>query len=94
MIVGVNRFVDEEETAVKLAQPDYRALEASQKEKLAAFRAARDGSRVRERVVALREAARGTENLMPAIIAAVADGVTLGEISGAFREEWGVYRPG
>jgi hypothetical protein len=30
---------------------------------------------------------------MPGIIAAVKDGVTLGEISDAFREVWGVYRP-
>jgi methylmalonyl-CoA mutase, N-terminal domain len=94
VIVGVNRYVDEGAARVELSQPDYRALEAAQKAKLAAFKAARDADLVRERIVALREAARGEANLMPPIIAAVADGVTLGEISGAFREEWGVYRPG
>ncbi|MBW3631159.1 MAG: methylmalonyl-CoA mutase [Gemmatimonadetes bacterium] len=94
VIVGVNRFTHENAVRVELAQPDFRALEAGQKEKLAAYKAARDASRVRDRIASLRNAARGADNLMPAIIAAVGDGVTLGEISGAFREEWGVYRPG
>jgi len=93
VIVGVNRFVEEGER-VELAQPDYRALEGSQKERLAAFRAARDDGRVRARLDALHDTARGAGNLMPPIIAAVADGVTLGEISHTFREVWGTYRAG
>ena len=48
---------------------------------------------MRARLEAIREAARGTENLMPRIIDAVKAMVTLGEISDALRAEWGVYRP-
>jgi methylmalonyl-CoA mutase, N-terminal domain len=40
-----------------------------------------------------REAADGTENLMPRLIEAVKARVTLGEISDAFREAWGTYHP-
>ena len=49
---------------------------------------------MRAHVEALRSAAAGGENVMPRIIAAVKQGVTLGEISDAFRAEWGSYRPG
>ncbi|HET8654892.1 MAG TPA: methylmalonyl-CoA mutase family protein [Longimicrobiaceae bacterium] len=90
VVVGVNRFV-EAEPPPDLSRPDYRALEADQRARLQRFRAARDDERVHEHLVALREGARGATNLMPPIIAAVKDGVTLGEISGAFREVWGVY---
>ena len=93
VIVGVNRHVEAGER-VDSAQPDYRALEGAQREKLAAFRAARDDARVRERLATLRDTAGDDGNLMPPIIAAVADGVTLGEISHAFRDAWGAYRAG
>jgi methylmalonyl-CoA mutase N-terminal domain/subunit len=93
VVVGVNRFVEEDEV-VRIEQPDYRALAEAQREKLARFRAARDADRVRDHLAALREAAAGTGNLVPRIVAAVADGATVGEVSDAFREVWGVYRPG
>ena len=35
--------------------------------------------------------ARADRNLVPAILSAVADGVTEGEIMGALRDEWGEY---
>ncbi|HEX2091060.1 MAG TPA: methylmalonyl-CoA mutase family protein, partial [Longimicrobiaceae bacterium] len=91
-IVGVNRF-QTEEVPVDLGQPDFSALERSQRAQLAEVRAARDDAGVRARLEAIRSAARGTENLMPPIIDAVKAMVTLGEISDALRAEWGVYRP-
>ncbi|HEV2146380.1 MAG TPA: methylmalonyl-CoA mutase family protein [Longimicrobiaceae bacterium] len=91
-IVGVNRFETAEEP-VELGQPDFSALERSQRAQLAAVRAGRDDAEVRARLEAIRSAARGTENLMPRIIDAVKAMCTLGEISDALREEWGVYRP-
>jgi methylmalonyl-CoA mutase N-terminal domain/subunit len=92
VVVGVNRYEGGEEETI-LEQPDYRALEAAQREKLARFRAARDESRVLAHLAGLREAAAGPENLVPRIVAAVADGATVGEVSDAFRAVWGVYRP-
>jgi methylmalonyl-CoA mutase, N-terminal domain len=93
VVVGVNRFQEAGERPVELGQPDFRSLEAAQRRKLADLRAARDEGEIRARLDGLREAARGTENLMPRLIEAVKARVTLGEISDAFREAWGVYRP-
>jgi methylmalonyl-CoA mutase, N-terminal domain len=92
VIVGVNRFRSDDAAPV-LTQPDFSALEGSQREKLSAVRNRRDGAEVERRLVAVREAARGTDNLMPPIIEAVKALATLGEISDALRAEWGVYRP-
>ncbi|HEU0054614.1 MAG TPA: methylmalonyl-CoA mutase family protein, partial [Longimicrobium sp.] len=92
VIVGVNRFTAAEEP-VDLGQPDFSALEAAQRAQLAELKAGRDAAEVRARIEAVRAAARGSENLMPRIIDAVKASATLGEISDALREEWGVYRP-
>jgi methylmalonyl-CoA mutase N-terminal domain/subunit len=91
-IVGVNKFQGADEP-FDLGQPDFSALEQSQRATLAKVRADRDDAEVRARLEAIREAARGTDNLMPRIIDAVKAMVTLGEISNALRAEWGVYRP-
>jgi methylmalonyl-CoA mutase N-terminal domain/subunit len=93
VVVGVNRFQSAEEEPVDLGQPDFSALEASQKAQLAEIKRGRDDAEVRARLNAIRAAARGTDNLMPHIIDAVKAMVTLGEISDALRDEWGVYRP-
>jgi methylmalonyl-CoA mutase N-terminal domain/subunit len=93
VVVGVNRFQDPNEEPVHIPHPDYRALEATQKEKLAHWKSSRDASRVRDRLAALQTAAAGSDNLLPGIIAAVKDGATLGEISDTFRQVWGAYRP-
>jgi methylmalonyl-CoA mutase N-terminal domain/subunit len=47
---------------------------------------------VEEQLSALREAAQGTENLMPYILDAVRTYCTLGEICGVLREVFGEYR--
>lgn len=89
-VVGVNAFTEEEASA-RIEQPDYSALEAGQRERLVAFRAARDDARVRAALEGIRSAARGDENLMPRIIEAVKGEATLGEISDALRAEWGTF---
>jgi methylmalonyl-CoA mutase N-terminal domain/subunit len=92
-IVGVNKFASAKAEPLDLAQPDFSALERSQRTSLARIKAERDDAEVRARLEAIRAAARGTENLMPRIIDAVKAMVTLGEISDALRAEWGTYRP-
>ncbi|GMV07226.1 MAG: methylmalonyl-CoA mutase [Gemmatimonadota bacterium] len=89
-VVGVNANT-EEEGPLRIAQPDYTALERGQRRKLASWKAGRDEGAVRSALEAIRRAARGDENLMPPIIVAVKAAVTLGEISDALRGEWGVY---
>ncbi len=92
VVVGVNRFVEEQEPAIELLQLD-PAIEATQRQRLAELRARRDG----ERVAALREqltaAARGEKNLMPLFVECVENDVTLGEIANTLRAVWGEYRP-
>ncbi len=91
-IVGVNAYT-EEDPPPRIEQPDYSALEREQKRRLAERRAARAVREVQERLDAVRMAARGTDNLLPPMVAAVKAGATLGEISDLLRAEWGVYRP-
>ncbi|HYH82131.1 MAG TPA: methylmalonyl-CoA mutase family protein [Longimicrobium sp.] len=92
VVVGVNRYT-QAETPVDLAQPDFSALERGQQAQLAEIKRTRDPAEVSARLDAIRAAAQGTDNLMPHIIDAVKAMVTLGEISDALREVWGVYRP-
>jgi methylmalonyl-CoA mutase N-terminal domain/subunit len=69
------------------------AIEARQREGLAALRARRDNDRVRDLLGGLETAARGPENLMPLFVTCVENDVTLGEIAGALRRVFGEYRP-
>ncbi|RMH16483.1 MAG: methylmalonyl-CoA mutase [Gemmatimonadetes bacterium] len=89
-VVGVNRFV-EDEPPPEVPQPDYSALEARQKARLAELRRGRDEAEVRAAADAVRRAAEGDDNLLPPIVAAVKVPLTLGEISDVLREVWGTY---
>lgn len=89
-VVGVNVNTDEEGPP-RIGQPDFRALERSQRERLATRKAARDAKAVTSALERVSTVARGDENLMPPIIDAVKAGGTLGEISDALRAEWGTF---
>ncbi|MGM0397430.1 MAG: acyl-CoA mutase large subunit family protein [Halobacteriota archaeon] len=94
IIVGVNEFeVDEEETAVDLQEVE-EDDEQRKVDQLAARRADRDEEAVDATLEALRDAARGEENLMPYIVAAVKAYASVGEIAGVLRDEFGEYTPG
>jgi len=92
-VVGVNRFTDGSPPPV-IETPDFAALATVQAAALEAVRATRDGAAVTAALAAVREAATGTTPLMPLIITAVRVRATLGEISDALREVWGVWRGG
>jgi methylmalonyl-CoA mutase N-terminal domain/subunit len=92
VVVGVNRFTDDS-PAPTIETPDFSALEADQKARLAKARQHRDSSAVAATLSALRSAAEGTAPLMPPILDAVRARATLGEISDTLRAVWGVYRP-
>ena len=91
VVVGVNDYVMPEERPIELTRIDQRATE-TQLETLIELRQQRDQSRVSAVLDHLREAARGTTNLMPLVLEAVACDTTLGEISDALREVFGEYR--
>ena len=89
-VVGVNRYLDEQVRPLP-AQPDFSELERRQRERLVRLKASRDEESATHALAAVRETARGEENLVPAIVYAVKVGATVGEISDALRAEWGTY---
>jgi methylmalonyl-CoA mutase N-terminal domain/subunit len=62
--------------------------------RLTAYKANRDGAAVTKSLEALRVAAGGSDNLLPVMKDALRAKATLGEISDALRDVFGVYRPG
>ncbi len=92
IVVGVNRFQVAEDEPIDLLRID-PAVEAKQLERLRALRERRDNNAVERALARVAETARGSDNLMPAIIDAVRAYATLGEISDAMREEFGQFQP-
>jgi methylmalonyl-CoA mutase, N-terminal domain len=96
--VAVNRHVapDAERAAAPDAGLALYAFDAkvadAQVAKLARLRRERDAGAVTRALAGLRDAARGTENLMPAVLEAVRAYATLGEMAGALREVWGEHK--
>src|SRR5579863_6905674 len=91
VVVGVNRFQAEEERPIPTLQIDPE-IERSQVARLNALRARRDAAKSRAALDEVERAARGNENLMPFILAAVEAYGTVGEISDALRRAFGEYR--
>jgi len=61
-------------------------------ESVTMLRAERDAVAWQRSIDALEAAARGSENLMPRIVAAAEAAATVGEISDALRRVFGEYR--
>ena len=91
VIVGVNRFVDDQAVAPEVLRVDPE-MEVRRRAQVKALRAARDAERVDASLNVLTEAARGDANLMPVLVAAVEADTTLGEICAALRTVFGEYR--
>ncbi len=91
VIVGVNRYELDDEPELEILRID-PSLEQKQIDRVQALRARRDSAQVEQRLAELKRVAAGDENLMPAIVDAARDYVTMGEICDAFREVWGVWR--
>jgi methylmalonyl-CoA mutase N-terminal domain/subunit len=92
IVVGVNKFTSEAEE-VELHKLD-ADLERNQVERLQRVRAERDPGAVKKALEALRDAARGSDNLLYPMREALAQYATLGEVSDVLRSEFGVYEPG
>jgi len=91
IVVGVNRFQNEEEKQIKTLRVD-PAIEKAQVERLRALRQRRDAIATEAALVKLDEAARGTGNVLPHILDCVEALATVGEISNRLRGAWGEYR--
>jgi methylmalonyl-CoA mutase, N-terminal domain len=91
IIVGVNKFQVDKEVPI----PGFRiddSIRDQQTEKLKALKEKRDAEKVRSSLELVREKTIQNENLMPAVIQAVEDHCTLGEISDVLREVFGEYK--
>jgi methylmalonyl-CoA mutase N-terminal domain/subunit len=92
VIVGVNRYTNTLEDKVEIMKVGPRQ-QAAQARALKKLRAGRDQAMIAQRLADIESAARGTENLMPRLKAALADYVTIGEICKVLRQVWGEYHP-
>jgi methylmalonyl-CoA mutase N-terminal domain/subunit len=88
IVVGVNRFIMENEERPTLLRVDPE-VGKRQAAKLALLRQKRDNERVQQALTALERGAGSTQNLMPLIIDSVEAYATLGEISDAMRRVFG-----
>ena len=92
VLVGVNKFMDADETQPSLLRID-DSVGLQQEKALAALRASRDGQGAESALSALASAADTDQNLMPYIIRAARARATTGEISNTLRGVFGEYTP-
>lgn len=88
--VGVNQFVTDDDHKGEFLTVDLTVGER-QNASLSALKKKRDNAKVKEQLARLREAASGTENLMPYLIDTVKVYATLGEICDVLRSIFGEY---
>ena len=91
IIVGVNKFQSKQGTEIPTFRID-PALERAQVASLREVRTSRSPSETTRLLQAVQNAARGTDNLMPHILAAAEAYVTVGEISDALKTVFGEYK--
>jgi methylmalonyl-CoA mutase N-terminal domain/subunit len=92
VIVGVNKYVDEAPESPEVFPIDPE-LQRRQAERVQQLRAERDQPAVDAALDEVRAAARGTQNLLDPMKDALRRRATLGEVSDALREVFGVYQP-
>ena len=90
-IVGVNVHTDSDEPDLEILRISAE-VERAQEARLADWRANRDGNAVDKALEDLRTACRSDDNLVPVIMDAVRADATLGEICGAMKDVFGIYR--
>ena len=91
IIVGVNKFQAEETNSVPLLKID-DSIRKIQSVKLQSLRQRRNPAKIDNLLQALNDKASSDENIMPAVIEAVENLCTLGEIADTLREVFGEYR--
>src|SRR4051794_18067570 len=90
VIVGVNRYEEAEPEPIELHRLDPEA-ERRQLERTARVRAERDASTAESALARVREAAQGTENLLPPLREALRARCTIGELCNVLRDEFGMH---
>ena len=91
-VVGVNKYVMPGRASRSSTCAIDDAVEREQIERVKRVKAARDSARVERRLAQLTDACRDGGNVMPVLVDAVKDYVSVGEISDVYREVFGRYR--
>ncbi|MBL0129931.1 MAG: methylmalonyl-CoA mutase [Chitinophagaceae bacterium] len=91
IIVGVNKFEVDKETPIPLLRVD-DSIRQVQVEKLKVLRNNRDHAKVDQLLQIINDKASSGENMMPAVVEAVENKCTLGEIADTLREVYGEYK--
>ena len=91
IVVGVNKFTVDEKDFDELQGIDPNAVR-SQLQRLEKIQQSRNPEQVKSAIDSLQSAANGNENLMPHIVHAVKQYVTLGEIADILRSEFGEHQ--
>src|SRR5580700_7368372 len=91
-VVGVNAFVSNDDEPYEPLRVD-PAIEQQQAARLAELRDRRDSAEVRRRLDDIKSAANTDGNLLYPLRAALRALATIGEVSDALRDVWGVYKP-
>ena len=92
VVVGLNRYRSESEEKYDPLRVD-PSIEADQRERLRVLREKRDNAAVEKALAELKEAAAGDANVLYPMRTALKELATVGEVSNALREVWGVYTP-
>ena len=91
VVVGVNKYVMRDGKPINYLRIDEQ-VETGQIERVSRFKATRDAGKVERRLKQLADACRNGHNVMPVLVDAVKDYVSLGEISDVYRQIFGLYR--
>ncbi len=92
LIFGMNTHTSEADKVRFGLYAPRPEVEQNQRDSLRRVKQKRKPARVKERLADLEQAVTAGANLMPAMVEAVKDGVTLGEISELLREAFGTFR--
>lgn len=91
IIVGMNKFTTESETPIPILRVD-DSIRQVQAAKLSQLRANRNHAKTDHLLQLLNDKANSGENIMPVVLEAVENHITLGEIADTLREVYGEYR--
>jgi methylmalonyl-CoA mutase N-terminal domain/subunit len=92
VIVGVNKFVEDEATPTEVFPIDPE-LQRQQAERVTRVKAEREQAAVDAALADLKTAAEGSANVLPPMKEALRRRATLGEVSDVLRDVFGVYQP-
>lgn len=91
IIVGVNQFTETEHAPEGLLRID-DSIRKVQSEKLKSLRSRRNNEKVTASLLQIQQFAQADKNIMPAVIEAVENYCTLGEIADSLRKIYGEYQ--